>query len=177
VFRIGRILGHAARLPEGASLRWPYRQVTERDVWVDDPNSPFYNRHLILGEEDGTEGYDVHRMSLGDRAYRWLVLIEHNYENPVPYAGSAIFFHVRRGVQRASAGCTVMALEDLERFICWLRPEGQPVLVQLPVANYRKVQVQWGLPRLRDLPSRPTGFWPEVELGDLRDLHMYSKGR
>jgi len=25
------------------------------------------------------------------RPYQWLVLIEHNYENPVPEAGNAIF--------------------------------------------------------------------------------------
>jgi L,D-peptidoglycan transpeptidase YkuD (ErfK/YbiS/YcfS/YnhG family) len=175
VFRIGRILGHAARLPEGSSAQWPYRQVTERDVWVDDPKSEFYNRHLVLGEDGVPEGYKAHRMRLGDEAYRWLVLIEHNYERPVPYAGSAIFFHVRRGVQRASAGCTVMAVEDLERFIRWLRPEGRPVLVQLPLLNYQKVQGQWGLPQLRDLPSRPTVFWPKVKRGDIEDLHSGSR--
>ncbi len=172
VFKIGRILGHAASLPEGASREWPYRQVTERDVWVDDPKSQFYNRHLILGEDGIPENYDVHRMRLGDNAYRWLVLIEHNYEAPVPYAGSAIFFHVRRGVQRASAGCTVMALEDLEAFIKWLRPEARPVLVQLPLENYLKKQSQWRLPRLKNLPTRPSGLWPQVELGHIRDLNQ-----
>ncbi|MDW8349512.1 MAG: L,D-transpeptidase family protein [Verrucomicrobiae bacterium] len=171
VFKIGLILGHAERLPAGSSPDWPYRKVTDKDIWVDDPTSPHYNQHLILGQDGIPNDYQAHRMTLGDQAYRWLVLIEHNYKPATPYAGSAIFFHVRRGIQRASAGCTVMALDTLENFIRWLRPQSHPVLVQLPLKNYQKFREQWKLPLLRDLPTRPSAFWPPAELGHITDLH------
>ena len=40
-------------------------------------------------------------MRSGDFAYHWLIEIRHNSDPPVPGAGSAIFFHIRRGVNQA----------------------------------------------------------------------------
>ena len=53
-------------------------------------------------------------MRLGDHAYRWLIEIKHNSDPPKPGYGRAIFFHVRRGPERRTTGCTVMTLENLE---------------------------------------------------------------
>ena len=56
-------------------------------------------------------------MRSGDFAYRWLVEIRHNADPPVPGYGSAIFFHIRRGPSRPSAGCTTMAEKNLVELI------------------------------------------------------------
>src|SRR5881392_2810176 len=41
VFEIGKVFGYDPQLPAGAD--YPYHQVTESDVWSDDPRSPNYN--------------------------------------------------------------------------------------------------------------------------------------
>ena len=46
VFEIGRVFGYDPQLPPGAD--YPYHQVTEADVWSDDPQSPNYNRHIVI---------------------------------------------------------------------------------------------------------------------------------
>src|SRR5207237_2650837 len=46
VFAIGKVFGYAAAPPSGT--QYPYHQVTEADVWCDDPRSPNYNRHMVI---------------------------------------------------------------------------------------------------------------------------------
>src|SRR5262245_1485547 len=41
IFAIGQVFGYEAQLPPGAD--YPYHQVTEADLWSDDPRSPNYN--------------------------------------------------------------------------------------------------------------------------------------
>jgi hypothetical protein len=64
----------------------------------------------------------------------------------VPNEGSAIFFHIRRGVQRPTSGCTTMAEGELVRMIKWLRADRVPCYVLLPVAVYREKAAVWHLP-------------------------------
>lgn len=147
-FRIGKIYTYDHALPTGA--KYPYRTVTESDAWVDDVKSPDYNRHLVIPDsKNPPEWFAKQKMRHNDFAYRWLVEIRHNSDPPLPGAGSAIFFHIRRGPQRPSAGCTTMAEEDLVRLICWLRPEGQPHYVLLPRSEYEKRRELWDLPSVK----------------------------
>ena len=75
-------------------------------------------------------------MRHNDFAYRWLIEVRHNSDPPVPGDGSAIFFHIRRGVTRPTAGCTTMAEEDLVRVIRWLKADRRPCYALLPVDEY-----------------------------------------
>ena len=77
-------------------------------------------------------------MRHNDFAYRWLVEIRHNSDPPVPGAGSAIFFHIRRGVNRPSAGCTTMAESELVKLIAWLRAPRHPCYALLPASEYEE---------------------------------------
>ena len=86
------------------------------------------------------------KMRHNDFAYRWLVEVRHNSDPPVAGAGSAIFFHIRRGVNRPSAGCTTMAESNLVKLISWLRPSAKPHYVLLPAAEYDKKWQGWQLP-------------------------------
>jgi hypothetical protein len=92
-------------------------------------------------------------MRHNDFAYRWLVEIRHNSDPPVPGAGSAIFFHIRRGIDRPTAGCTTMAEPDLVKLITWLRSERHPCYVLLPASEYEKKWQEWHLPS----PERKEG--------------------
>lgn len=145
-FRIGMLYGHAPAKPAGALV--PYHQVTARDCWIDDPNHPNYNQHVIVDPANPPPWYAKQRMRLGDFAYEWLLEIRHNSDPPVKGAGSAIFFHVRRGENSATAGCTTMHRENLLGVIRWLKPEMKPHFVVLPRAEYLARIKSWKLPPL-----------------------------
>lgn len=144
VFKIGVIYTYDQSLPAGAN--YPFQTVTAADAWVDDLNSPFYNQHVTVDPKNPPPWYHKARMRLGDFAYRWLVEVRHNADPPVPGFGSAIFFHIRRGPTRPSAGCTTMAAPNLVRMITWLRAPDQPHYVCLPRAEYLRLWQAWGLP-------------------------------
>ena len=144
VFEIGQVFGYDSHLPAGAD--YPYDQVTEADVWSDDPRSPNYNRHIVIDPNNPPDNYTHEKMRSGDFAYQWLVEIRHNSDPPVPGAGSAIFFHIRRGVNRSTTGCTTMAKENLVKLITWLRAKRHPCYALLPAVEYNKKWRSWNLP-------------------------------
>ena len=147
VFRIGKIYTYDAQLPPGGD--YPFHQVTTADAWVDDVNHPDYNRFVtIANPTDPPPWFQKAKMRHNDFAYRWLVEIRHNSDPPVPGAGSAIFFHIRRGINRPTAGCTTMAEPDLVRIITWLRAARHPCYALLPSAVYEDKRKAWGLPVL-----------------------------
>jgi len=147
VFALGTIYGYAAGLPPGSDPDYPYNQVTERDAWVDDPESRFYNRHVELRPGQAPPPwFESQRMRLGDPAYEFRIEVRHNSDPPKPGLGSVIFFHIRRGPDRPSAGCTTMARADLIRIIRWLRDEKNPHYVILPEVEYRRWTRSWDLP-------------------------------
>lgn len=145
IFRIGKIYTYDAALPPGADF--PFHQVTKADAWIDDPMSPDYNRFVTIDDpEHPPPWFNKEKMRHNDFAYRWLVEIRHNSDPPLPNEGSAIFFHIRRGPQRPSSGCTTMAENELVRLIKWLRADRHPCYVLLPRETYRERAVEWELP-------------------------------
>ena len=144
VFAIGKIYTYDAHLPEGAN--YPFHQITAADAWVDDPTLPEYNRFVTVDLKNPPPWFAKQRMRLNDFAYRWLVEIRHNADPPVQGAGSAIFFHIRRGPDRPSSGCTTMAEPDLVRLVSWLRADKHPHYVLLPRSEYLQKWRAWGLP-------------------------------
>lgn len=148
LFKIGTVLGYAPTLPSG-SKGWPYHRVTDRDAWIDDPKLAQYGYNHLYTLPPGAPfppWWEEEKLHLGDAAYQWLVLIEHNYDHPVPDAGNLIFFHVRRGEHYRTAGCTTMKLEDLEHLVKWLEPGSNAMLAELTKADYARVWKDWHLP-------------------------------
>ena len=145
IFRIGTIYTYDPQLPAGAD--YPFHQVTRADAWVDDVTSANYNRFVTIDNPDAPPPwFEKQKMRHNDFAYRWLVEIRHNSDPPVPGNGSAIFFHIRRGVDRATAGCTTMAESDLVRLIKWLRASRHPCYALIPASEYGRESKLWSLP-------------------------------
>ena len=149
LFHLGSILyGYdtQADLPN-----WRYRQVTDRDLWVEDPSSPLYNRHLILSpHQPFPSGELYHLMRQSDPAHALKLFIRHNAPPHVlPGAGSAIFFHLCRGPLSVTTGCTSMEEPDLRRLLQNMNPADQPVYVLLPKNEYTRFQPAWGLPMIK----------------------------
>ncbi len=144
LFRIGTVYTYDRALPAGSD--YPFHTVTAADAWIDDVKHPDYNKHLLVDPANPPLWYAKQRMRLGDFAYRWLVEIRHNSDPPVAGAGSAIFFHIRRGPQKPSVGCTTMAEDNLVTLVRWLREDARPHYVLLPQAEYAARVKEWGLP-------------------------------
>lgn len=144
VFQLGMLFGYAAGPPAGT--KWPYHQVGPWDAYVDDPQNPHYNRHVRVNPGQAPPWFEKQKMRLGDAAYKWMLEIRHNQNPAAPGSGSAIFFHVRRGPDKPSAGCTTMTVENLEAMIRWLDPRAFPYYVLLPQAEYSAMRKAWGLP-------------------------------
>ncbi len=146
VFAIGGAWGYDASISKHPSL--PYHQVTARDLWVEDPASPQYNRNVLLDHDPATAWEKKQQMRQDDAAHSLKLFIAHNAPpNVTPNAGSSIFFHIwRREGAAATAGCTTMEKPKLQWLISQIDPSRHPLYVLLPKAEYGKYRAAWKLP-------------------------------
>lgn len=146
VFALGGAFGYADAVEKNPAL--PYRQITTRDLWVEDAASPDYNRHLRLPAEPRTAWEKKQQMKQGDHAHSLKLFIAHNpAPGAVPGAGSSIFFHIwRADGTKPSAGCTTLSEQNLRRLIAAVDPAKKPLYVLLPEEEYRRVARAWKLP-------------------------------
>lgn len=145
-FLFGEAYGY--RNAEKVPSSQKYTQITTRDMWYEDVNSPKYNTHEKLPHEPRTTAEKKAQMKQGDHAHSLKLFIKHNAKpNIVAGAGSSIFFHIwRRGGAAATAGCTTMPEDKLRSLIARIDPSLSPVYVLLPQAEYEKYRGPWKLP-------------------------------
>lgn len=139
VFQLGPAFGPGPDGPPG--LRFPWRQATGRDFFVDDPDSADYNQWIRL-EPGGTGPWkSAERMRRDDPLYEFGMVVRHNMAVVRPGAGSAIFLHIWRSPESATLGCTAMARNDLLTLLGWLDPARAPLLVQAPVDDWPELRL------------------------------------
>jgi L,D-peptidoglycan transpeptidase YkuD (ErfK/YbiS/YcfS/YnhG family) len=144
IFKLGPAFGYAP----GESVPWiglPYRQMTESSKCVDDPASLAYNRLV----DEGTIRPDWNsreEMKRGDDQYRLGIVIGHNTDPVAPGGGSCIFLHIWDRPSKGTAGCTAVSDIALEEILRRLRPEANPLLIQLPQEEYERMRGPRGLP-------------------------------
>lgn len=148
IFRIGALFGYAAQAPAGASPHFSYVHITVGSTCVEDPRSPLYNQIINTGGPSSP-------MLRADGAFRLGFVIEQNTPEVTPSAGSCVFFHVQRGPWLPTSGCTSAPLAEVSGLIDWLKPELEPLIVELPEAEYAEVKDDWGLPRESDGSAKP----------------------
>ncbi len=151
IFRIGGAYGYAPSSAIQKKSSLPYRQITTKDLWVEDSSSPFYNRHLIIDHEPKSSFEKKAQMRQGDTAHSLKLFIAHNaasaQQKARPNAGSSIFFHIwRGGGRKPTAGCTTMAPDKLKSLIAKIDPAKNPVYVLLTKAEYQRLRAVWRLP-------------------------------
>ncbi|QXE91200.1 M15 family metallopeptidase [Geomonas subterranea] len=112
--------------PAAVAGTFPYRQVDSHDLWVDDPQSPDYNRWVSRGETRATSFEELLRP---DPLYKYALALDYNSEPVVRDLGSAIFIHVERGPDTGTAGCVSLPEKELVQLIGWLDPEKRPQVV------------------------------------------------
>jgi L,D-peptidoglycan transpeptidase YkuD (ErfK/YbiS/YcfS/YnhG family) len=90
IFSLKRTFGYDKTI----NTKMPFRQATEEDLWVDDPNAPDYNQWVKQGE---TSAASYEKMRREDDQYKYGIVIEYNTDPVIKGHGSAIFFHVWKG--------------------------------------------------------------------------------
>jgi len=154
VFPLLYAMGHAAKPPDNVTFR--YEQIQPDLHCVDDAGSAYYNRIVHkggLGTGAGEPWRSSEQLYQMGEQYRWLIVVDYNKQDPKPGAGSCIFIHLWRSPEEGTAGCTAMAEPDLLALLGWLREEKNPLLVQMPGAEYEQVGKIWGLPSLEQLEA------------------------
>ncbi len=147
IFAITALFGYAdAASPLAKAASLPYLPATATLKAVDDPTSAHYNRIVdcaAVARPDWTSCEDMLR---SDERYAVGAVIAHNADQPLAGAGSCIFLHVWAAEGVPTAGCTAMAREHMMEIAGWLDGAKNPLLVQLPRAEYEGRQAAWGLP-------------------------------
>ena len=146
VFRIGGAWGYEPEIRKHPRLF--YRSITSRDLWVEDPASPHYNRHLILDHEPRAAWEKKAQMRQNDYPHSLKLFIAHNAPpHPTPGAGSAIFFHIWRNEGKTpTSGCTTLPETALRTLIARLDPTRKPLYILLPKPAYDRLRTPWHLP-------------------------------
>jgi D-alanyl-D-alanine dipeptidase len=145
VFTLGTAFGYAP--PDQATfLQVGYVQATADLECVDDIGSSHYNQLVHRSEVSNVDWSSSEKMSLAGDAYRWGLFVNHNVSPVVPGDGSCIFLHVWNGAGSSTVGCTASAQNELTTLLGWLDPAKQPLLVQLPQAEYDARRSEWSLP-------------------------------
>lgn len=146
IFALTALFGYAA--PDSTlarAARLPYLVATADLKAIDDPASAHYNR-IVDQSAVKPDWASCEDMLRSDGRYALGAVVAHNAEPVVPGAGSCIFLHVWEGPGAPTAGCTAMALADMTALAGWLAAAAEPVLVQLPQAEYERWAADWGLP-------------------------------
>ena len=148
VFELARAYGYLP--PEVVDTRFPYARSDSDLICIDDAENEYYNMVVNMREKglDAAHLPSHEEMVRRDDLYKFTVFVEHNAKSTEQGAGSCIFLHLWSGEDSHTAGCTAMAETDMVALLSWLDPEKNPVLVQLTLKNYLRLQDKWGLPGL-----------------------------
>lgn len=126
-------------------LRIPYVPLLSGTECVDDTSSVHYN---TVVDRDHVPNVDWNSSEHMRRItqYEAGVIVGYNTQPVAKGRGSCIFLHIWDGPASSTAGCTAFPRADVEQLLAWLDAKRQPVLVQLPAAEYARVKRSWALP-------------------------------
>ena len=122
-FYLKQTFGYAASIDS----KIKYRQASDEDLWVDDPNAKSYNQWI--NSKDLADAKSFERMKRKDNLYEAGLVIEYNTSPPVAGLGSAIFLHIWRGFNQSTAGCVALSKRNVLKLLKWLDPANIPVIV------------------------------------------------
>lgn len=145
VFHLSTAFGYAPQ--EQAGWKMPYVSLTQSVECVDDSSSKFYNR-VVDHSTVAADWNSSEHMLRPDELYRWGIVVDHNAGPARPGGGSCIFLHIWRGAGIGTVGCTAMPRERVESLLAWFDPAREPMLVQLPASEYKRLRKRWHLPAL-----------------------------
>ncbi len=126
-------------------LKLPYQYLSEGIECVDDVKSAHYNS-IVDRAQTSPVDWDSSEKMRAVGQYRLGVVIDHNADPREPGGGSCVFLHIWKDEHTGTSGCTAMASDNIDAVVPWLDPADEPLLVQLPHAEYERLQKEWRLP-------------------------------
>ncbi len=145
-FPLDTAFGFAPR-GEMSWLKMAYAPLIAGSDCVDDEASVHYNTVVDRSSVPRVDWNSAEHMRQIAQ-YRLGVIVGYNAVPPKPGRGSCIFLHIWGGQSSTTAGCTALDATRLEALMRWLDASRRPALVQLPLAEYRRLQAVWRLPAL-----------------------------
>ncbi len=146
IFNLTSAFGSHAK-PDYVKL--PFTELRSSTECVDDTKSANYNQ-IVDRYKIGNFDWDSSEKMLAVGAqYDLGVFVAHNLIPVKNGNGSCIFLHIWKDEKSGTAGCTAMNRENIETLLSWLDAEKNPVLIQMPEANYQTYQKSWKLPKLK----------------------------
>jgi zinc D-Ala-D-Ala dipeptidase len=146
IFSLTSAFGSTAK---PAFIKLPFTRLEQWTECVDDEKSSHYNRivdRMKVGNFDWKSSEKM--LEIGEQ-YDLGVFVAHN-SNPVKAgSGSCIFLHIWKDKTSSTAGCTAMERSSVEKILGWLDASKNPVLIQMPEAEYQNHQKSWNLPKLK----------------------------
>jgi D-alanyl-D-alanine dipeptidase len=142
IFGVGTTFGYAPDKPAGWAM--PYRALTPATDCVDDRDSKHYNE-IIERTGGELDWKSAEHMRSEGVYYQWGAVIEQNPQG-TPGDGSCVFLHVSDDSGQGTAGCTAMAKPELGTALGWLKPGADPLVVEMPIAEYRRAAKALRLP-------------------------------
>ncbi|MBA3654201.1 MAG: L,D-transpeptidase family protein [Actinobacteria bacterium] len=105
-------------------VKFPFRYISGPNiVWVEDSNSPNYNRWVDTSTDDAGNQPD----NMNKPPYRYGAVIAYNTAERTPGLGSGIFLHVTH--DSPTAGCVALPVGNLLKILRWLDPAASPAFV------------------------------------------------
>ena len=121
-FRLGQLFGY----DNCAETQMPYQQTGDEDKWIDDPDSPDYNKYI----KGNTTAKSFENLKISSDEYKLCMVIEYNTHPVIRGMGSAIFLHLSYGNSpNPSSGCVVITPQNMEKLLKWMVPEAKPSIL------------------------------------------------
>jgi len=140
IFYLSGLFGY-----QDIGAKMPSLKVDLQTFCVDDSKSAFYNQ-IVKTDTVKKDWVSAETMRMKSDVYKYGIFVDYNNKPAVPNEGSCIFIHIWSGSTSPTAGCTAMKEADILKVINFLDKKKNPVLVQVPRAEYDKMKRVYKLP-------------------------------
>ena len=122
LFKFGQLFGYESNI----DTQMPHQQTAVDDKWIDDPESPDYNKYI----KGNTTAKSFENLRINSDEYKLCMVIEYNMHPVVKGMGSAIFMHLSMGDSvNSSSGCVVLTPSMMQQLLKWMKPEAKPSIL------------------------------------------------
>lgn len=133
-YKIGTCYGKTDNMSTGLN----YYKYDSKDVWVDDPNSKYYNTHQrepVNGRWKSAENFSKMKNGIYDMLFN----IEYN-NTGIKNKGSAIFFHIsnEKSLIKYTNGCIATDRKSMLLILKWLDKNKSPMILTGPMTEVIK---------------------------------------
>jgi len=121
IFKLGKLFSYEKQ----TNTLLENQQTTKDDKWIDDVNSPDYNKYV----SGSTDAKSYENLLLNNDVYKYCTVIEYNTNPVIKGKGSAIFFHLALKAASYTAGCVAIKEEYMKLMVNWLDPKQNPTII------------------------------------------------